>query len=359
MNKIMNGNKLLFWGELAPNIIHGISLANKLNLDILNKYINIDIIEEQTKLNQHKNRSLSKVKNVLLYSKQIYILNKKEKYNSFYSVFAFTTFGILKNLVTLLAFYVSGKGEIVLHIHRGDFNLFYTKNLLNKILVKIVFSLLDKLIVLSKNQKKEFSNLIDKKKIFVVENSLNEEYIYTEKENRSKNFIYISNYIKEKGIFELLEVFSLRDDIYLECFGGFTTNETLIRNFNKKNISINSSINGIEKYKKLHNSNALILPSWNEGQPTILLEAMMTGTIVLTTKVGLISELLGEDYPFYFEPKNIDSLELCIEKFLKFNKKVELSYKLKKTYWNKYSRQLHQEKIKQVFYKYLKLLRTE
>lgn len=93
----------------------------------------------------------------------------------------------------------------------------------------------------------------------------------------------------------------------------------------------------------------MILPSWNEGQPTIILEAMMMGTIILTTKVGLIGELLGDDYPFYFEPKNKKSLNICINKFVKYDKKEELSKELKKMYFENYSKEIHKEKLLKVF----------
>ena len=45
-----NLNKILFFGELAPNIIHGISLANRLNVDLLSDKFNINIVEEKNDL---------------------------------------------------------------------------------------------------------------------------------------------------------------------------------------------------------------------------------------------------------------------------------------------------------------------
>ena len=93
----------------------------------------------------------------------------------------------------------------------------------------------------------------------------------------------------------------------------------------------------------------MILPSWNEGQPTIILEAMMMGTIILTTKVGLIGELLGDDYPFYFEPRDVASLRECISRFIEYKKKEELSNELKKIYFDNYSKKIHKEKLLKVF----------
>lgn len=344
-----NQNKILFFGELSPNIIHGISLSNRLNIDLLSTKFHIEIVEEKTDLNEHNKRNSSKIKKILFYLKNVFKLNQKNKYHSFYTVFSLSSFGSIKTYFSILIFKLSGKGNIVLHIHRGDFEQFYNKSFLNTFISKLIFKNINKLIVLSPNQKKEFSKYFFKTKIYVLENSLSYEYKSDKKYINSKKFIYISNYIKEKGIFELLEVFKKYEDKYLECFGGFVNNENEIRNYESNNVKINSFINGKEKYKKINESDALILPSWNEGQPTIILEAMMLGTIILTTKVGLITELLGEDYPFYFEVKNKESLIECIDRFVVYKEKNQLSEKLKKIYFDNYSKEIHKEKLLKIF----------
>jgi len=342
-------NRILFFGELAPNIVHGISLANRLNIDLLNDSFDVDIVEEKSDFREYGKRNSSKIKKMFSYAKEIFSLNKKNKHSYFYTVFSLSTFGSLKTLFVILAYVLSGNGQVVLHIHRGDFEVFYSKNILNKFISKVVFKMTDKLIVLSENQKKEFSKYFPKENIYVVENSLSKEYTFDKNLINSNKFLYISNYIKEKGIFELLEVFKKYDDKYLECFGGFVNNEDEIRSYESETIKINNFINGKEKFQKINKSDALILPSWNEGQPTIILEAIIMGTIVLTTKVGLIGELLGEDYPFYFKSRDIQSLKECIARFEVFENKDELSESLKSMYFNKYSKGVHSKKLLKVF----------
>jgi len=343
----MNKN-ILFFGELAPNIIHGISLANRLNIDLLRFFFEVDIVEEKNILKDHTKRSSSKLKKIISSVNEIFHLNKKNQYDYFYTVFSLSIFGSVKTLGSIFSFILSGKGKVFLHIHRGDFEVFYKKSFINRFLTKLIFNFTDKLIVLSKNQKQEFSMHFDNNNIFVLENSLSHEYEFKEIKKTTK-FIYISNYIQEKGIFELLEVFSNNKDLYLECFGGFVNNEKEIILYKTTNININGFIDGKDKYKKICEAEALILPSWNEGQPTIILEAMMMGTIVLTTKVGLIGELLGDDYPFYFKFQNIESLEDCIKKFETYKSKGELSKKMKIIYKNKFSKQIHKEKLLKIF----------
>jgi hypothetical protein len=52
--------KILFFGELAPNIVHGISLSSKLNIDILNKHFIVDAIEEKSGLKLYTPISIRK-----------------------------------------------------------------------------------------------------------------------------------------------------------------------------------------------------------------------------------------------------------------------------------------------------------
>lgn len=341
-------SKILFFGELAPNIVHGISLANRLNIDLLSDCFNVDVKEEKSDFKEYGKRNSSKIKKILFNAKEIFTQNKVNKYDYFYIIFSFSTFGSLKTFLAILSFVLSSSGSVVVHIHRGDFGVFYNENILNRLITKVIFRLTNKLVVLSHNQKGHFKNFLKEENIYVLENSLNQEYNFEDKKVGRKKILYISNYIKEKGIFDLLEALKSLPSISLECFGGFVNNEKEIKSYKSETIKINGFIY-TEKYQKIYESDALILPSWNEGQPTIILEAMMVGTIILTTKVGLIGELLGDDYPFYFEAQNVESLKECICRFDIYEFKDELSVKLKKMYFDNYSKKVHQEKLLKIF----------
>ncbi|MFK8029508.1 MAG: glycosyltransferase family 4 protein [Gammaproteobacteria bacterium] len=345
----MNRKKVLFFGELAPGVVHGISLSNRLNVDLLSQHTEMHIIEELTDLAAHGKRNRSKFLGAFRSIKKIFTLNRLNRCDYLYTVFSLSTFGSLKTLGSLIGFRSSGKGQVVLHIHRGDFHAFYNRSVVNRWIATLVFWLTDKLIVLSERQKDYFVRYVDEKKLRVLENSLNTEHEFSDRTVGDSKFIFISNYIEEKGVFELLDVFEKNNEIELKCFGRFVNNQDAIEKYSSQTIHIQSFIDGEEKFRQIHESDALILPSWNEGQPTIILEAMMVGTIVLTTRVGLIGEMLGDDYPFYFDEKNSDSLKLCIAKFRSYKDKEELSRKLKDNYRQHYSKDMHEQKLLRIF----------
>ena len=341
--------KILFFGELAPHVVHGISLSNRLNIELLERQADVHVVEEKTDIAEHSKRSRSKVVRVLQYSRKIFRRNKQEHYDFFYTVFSLSTIGGLKTLASLAAFRASGDGRIVLHIHRGDFDSFYCKNRLNAIIARRVFRVTDRLVVLSEQQKGQMKSYVDHDDIHVLENSLDTEYDLEARVVGDSSFLFLSNYIKEKGIYELLDVFSENDQLNLTCHGEFVNNRASIEAYNSENIRIRGFVSGAEKFDRIQEADALILPSWNEGQPTVILEAMMAGTLVLTTKVGLIEEMLGADYPFYFEAKNRDSLNRCLETFRDYADKDALSQALKQKYASNYSKAIHEEKLMRIF----------
>lgn len=345
---------ILFFGELYPNVLHGVSIANRLNLDMLNDTPSVDVavIQEQTQVSSIGKSSFSKISTLFFSILSVRKQSRKVPYQVFYSVISLSLLGMLKTVFTVYAFAKNNNAQIVLHLHRGDFVRFYQANLLHRFLIKLCFRRVDRLIVLSENQKIEMSKFFDSKAIFVVENAVLEEKQlpkYDIKSSFGKRFVYISNYIEAKGIYDLLEAVKTLPDISLNCYGAFTDNEQQLKAYETNNVLVNPPINGVEKFAAIHLADTLILPSWNEGQPTIILEAMLVGTPVLTTKVGLIGELLGEDYPFYFSPQNPEDLAACVKRFVAYEDKVALSCQLQARYFQYFSQAHHKIKLYNAF----------
>ena len=245
-------------------------------------------------------------------------------------------------------------GKIIVHVHRGDFYFFYNKNLIHRVIAKCIFSLSSKIIFLSE----EFvvKKIVNTQKIKILPNTLNIPEIKLVKTYGNSQFIYISNYIREKGIIELLDVFSnlVDSDKKLKTFGQFVSEEIKVEmlSFYSANITINNSVSDeILKYTFIFNSDCLILPSYNEGQPLIILEAMAMGTIIIASGVGDIPNMLGIHYPLLILPKNSNSLQLALNKFLAFGleERKNLSNYLINRYNEFYSLENHREKLLSIF----------
>ena len=141
------------------------------------------------------------------------------------------------------------------------------------------------------------------------------------------------------------------NEISLVTYGDFSNKELKekILSYSSASISINGPVSGEKKYEAISQSNCLVLPSWNEGQPIILLEAMSLGIPVIASKVGLIPELLGEEYPFMIEPASRKSLEEVIIRFIHCDDVINISKNLKNRYERQYSKKMHANELHDIF----------
>lgn len=107
----------------------------------------------------------------------------------------------------------------------------------------------------------------------------------------SKKFVFISQVRKEKGIDIILKTFKNLDPSYtIDIYGpliGYTTED-----LKSSNISYKRALLPEEVLPVLSQYDMLILPSFREGYPGIILEAFSIGVPTIATKVGGIPEII-------------------------------------------------------------------
>lgn len=351
--------KLLFSGELPPKSVHGIANSNEINIRFLSERFSVLIDEEYVDLGFHGALSWSKFKNYFRRLGRIVSFSLKNKFEYFYIVFSTSKAGAIKTLLIIILFRIFNFSSIcVVHLHRGDLDIFVNKSFFNKLLFRIVLQLTHRLIVLSEKTKDYIELKFDKSHaIFVLPNTVNIEYELDAERapaNKTKQFLYISNYIQEKGILLLLDTFRQLDEGFrLNCYGNFSDVDLKekILAYSSEKIKINGPIFGKEKFLAIQESDALILPSFNEGKPIVLLEALSIGTPFIAPDVGYIKEMVFEEYPFIYNKNTLKDLFDMIIKFSKvsINEKNNLQNSLKRHYVENYSNAKHKDKLFQIF----------
>lgn len=354
----MTKKKIKFFGEIPPRTIHGASISNLINIQLLKKYFDVEIIEEFSNLKFHNQFSFYKLFSFSTSAFKLLKSSVLQKSDYFYSVIYLSTFGILKNIVTILIFKIfNPRSKVILHFHRSDLNTFITKKI-NFTLFKILNLLVDEYILLSKKQKNDLPLNF---KSSILYNTIELELSIQEITNNSNDYIlYIGNYIEEKGIFDLVLAIKKynsqnHNKLKLVCHGNivnpifFQLLEEEVKD--EKNIFLNGPIYDENKMMTIKNAKYTILPSYNEGMPLTLLESISMGTPMIITKVGYVSEVLGENYPLYCNVKDINSIIRCFNCFEKIDNKFEFKKHLLQIYKNKFSHEFHQEQLLNIFIK--------
>jgi glycosyltransferase involved in cell wall biosynthesis len=207
----------------------------------------------------------------------------------------------------------------VYHLHNKGINE-QSKKVLQRLLYRVVFNNTH-IIHLSKSLiENELYNLKLKGACFyIVPNGISFKEIKNiellKRDTKKVQLIFVSNFMPEKGLFELLDAFQILKESYtnitLSLVGPFYKNtEKQIKKYFDLNNKFNNDIQyhgalfGDEKRKILGRSDIFVFPSWfkEECFPLVILEAMAAGLPVVTTDVGVIKEIIDDGKNGYIIP---------------------------------------------------------
>ncbi len=221
------------------------------------------------------------------------------------------------------------KKKIILHIHGGSFNTFYENSKDNKReKIKYIINKVDGIVCLSKFWESYFSSNFNPKRIYIIPNIVPSPKEWNAIKNNRKqyHFLFLGKVCKEKGCWDLLEVIHENKTLLwgkaIFHIGGNGETEKLKQLIKEYNIAdivkFEGWISGDKKIKLLQNSDIYILPSYNEGLPISILEAMSYSMPILSTTVGGIPEVVDESNGILTEPGNKvqlwESIQLLLSK---------------------------------------------
>lgn len=188
--------------------------------------------------------------------------------------------------------------KIVYHIHSGAFKDFYNKHNYLGIIDKTLNSV-DVLIVLSENWHKYYAAIATKPEILVLNNILlPPKEIVKHKIKYPLQAVFMGVITEAKGIFDLLSVFAKNKEIFEKkivlTIGGVGNIEKLEKIIQEGDLKDMVVYEGwvTDKEHLFNKSDIFILPSYYEGLPMSILEAMSYGLPVISTNVGGIGEIV-------------------------------------------------------------------
>ena len=213
---------------------------------------------------------------------------------------------------------------VIYHVHGAEYHLFYeNSNKYTKYLIQDFINNADCIICLSNRWKMFFENTFRPRKVEVVKNivPIISDLNTTSSSVLPLKFLFLGHISERKGIWLLLETIKENKKEFLGTalfhIGGNGETErlkSLIKKFEvEKIVEFIGWVSSEKKEKYLRESDVFILPSYNEGLPISVLEAMSYQLPILSTPVGGIPEVVEDGKNgILIEPGNKKSLTAAI-----------------------------------------------
>lgn len=217
--------------------------------------------------------------------------------------------------------------KVIVHVHASRFKDFYNENNRKNTIIKNL-QRADILIVLSQSWKEWFTNIgISQTKIVVLNNIVD----YPQIDDRKKdidgkvNLLFLGEIGQRKGVFDILQALSiyksfLKNKVEFRIGGNKKEEELLlyIQNNGLQNfVHFEGWVSGDEKVRLLNWADIFILPSFNEGLPISILEAMNYGCAIISTPVGGILEIVHDgENGIIVQPGNIMMIGDAVKKLV-------------------------------------------
>ncbi|MEJ6807368.1 MAG: glycosyltransferase, partial [Saprospiraceae bacterium] len=197
----------------------------------------------------------------------------------------------------------------------------------------LAFKISDRVVFQNSDDLELFTDLriVDKDKTKLIRGSgIDVEYFNKSSKNVSDNFelLFVGRLLFDKGVVELLEAFSKvlisNSKLVLTLVGGIdqgnpaSIGEDVIRKYESENICFVGHQSNVKNYIEI--SDAVVLPSYREGLPRVLLEAMSMSKPIIATNVAGCREVVRHNGNGYLvEPQNPKSLEEAIVKLVRLD----------------------------------------
>jgi Glycosyltransferase len=192
--------------------------------------------------------------------------------------------------------------KVILHNHGADFKLFY-EGLSEKAKKRIVRSVtrVDANIVLSRSWQNWYQSIAPGANWVLLPNSVDIPADLPAKkiDHSGISLVYLARIEERKGFFDMMNMLPALMKQFRNCklyVAGQGDTEMVIKRASEMNLADKIEVLGYIDYSQkdqlLRKGHVLLLPSYEEGLPMALLEAMSYGLVPVTTPVGGIPEVI-------------------------------------------------------------------
>ena len=246
---------------------------------------------------------------------------------------------------------------VINHIHGAEFETFYLKaSDRKKRRIRKVYGKCTMLIALSEEWKRNLESVVSPEKITVIENYCKiPDLSGTEKK---KQILFLGEIGKRKGCYDIPEIYGRvlekgeRLSLIMAGDGELAEVKKLFEDRDLlESVSFPGWVRGADKDKCLKESGIFLFPSYYEGMPMAVLEAMAYGMAIVTTRVGGIPHLLEDGGSGYLcEPGDIEGLSKRLLELSKDgDKRRKMGERARQKAIEEYSMESHMKKLMDLY----------
>lgn len=208
----------------------------------------------------------------------------------------------------------------------SDVNV-HSENKFRRGLLKSAFKISDGVITVSKALQKKVIEISPTSNVKTIYNGVNfERFTPRDEKFEETSIIFIGNLIKTKGVYELMsaaeQLLTSGKKYKFHIIGNGPERgplEAIVKEQNLgSSITIHGTVNHSEVVNFLQSSHLLLLPSYQEGVPNVIMESLACGVPVVATKVGGIPEVVDERNGIlinsYHSRDIVKGIQLCLSK---------------------------------------------
>jgi glycosyltransferase involved in cell wall biosynthesis len=234
-------------------------------------------------------------------------------------------FGFWRDCVHALVAGVMGC-RVVWHMHGARFDQWAAKQgPCRRAVIRMAFERAAAVIVLSDEWRRKLSPFAPKARWRVIPNGISMPEAPAPLPAGAARFLFLGDWTPRKGVADLVAAVSLaandhefRASVALAGFekepGQRKKLDQLVEQSGcSSRITVLGLLSGQAKDDALAEAHCLVLPSYGEGLPMAVLEAMGHGRSIIATRVGAIPELITEGQEgFLIEPGDVKALADCL-----------------------------------------------
>lgn len=223
---------------------------------------------------------------------------------------------------------------VIYHIRFGRVPKIAKKSTCEWFLMRMAMNKSDTIIAIDKETFKALKTYLPNLRVVYVPNCVNFSDLPERKNlpHRVRKVLFIGWVIPTKGIEELIASWAQLQPQWwqLEIVGPGDQDyqQMLIDKYRPSSVVFRGELDHVEAMVALSESDCFVLPSFTEGFPNVVLEAMALAKPIVATSVGAIPEMLDDGCGLLIKPHSIDELKEALQSVM-INEKLRNSMGLR------------------------------